>query len=349
MPWNAARIEALWTTQSAAISGAPPYLKKYVAGFAEMANLFEAAAGKLIDDVDMAVAISNCNEGDNTTAVRRCLINELEFTTEISAPAAAATLPLIAGTVIPAPPRAVAPEILAARQRLAAMRSPQKTRRGAIVARTARSLRGQWRWVDRGPDSIAPYRAKLACETSYSDLHGFTRWVQNGGPPPIGTNALNCREAVLVTACMAGLLGHGQLRATYRAAEAQARRVLGGDLLDMQRSDARGWTPPQLSTASAAYVAYVQRIDQTLTAYPQAIPVNLHYGLIPQAGDVVFVRGTVSALPNHVCLSLGRNRVDGRLVDEVASLWHHSGGTFTCAELYEMSHPDNLLYVPCPF
>lgn len=348
MPWNAARIEALWTTQSAAISGAPPYLKKYVAGFAEMANLFEAAAGKAIDAVDMAVAISNCNEGDNPAAVRRCLINELEFTTDISAPPAAATLPLIAGTVIPAPPRAVAPEILAARQCLAAMRSPQKTRRGAIAARTAKSLLGQWRWVDRNPDSIAPYRAKLASETPYSDIHGFARWMQDGGAPPTGSIALNCREAVLVTAYMAGLLGHGQLRATYWAAEAQARKALGDVLLDMQRTDAQTWTA-QSSTASAAYVAYVQWIDKILTGYPKAVPVDLNHGLIPQAGDVVFVRGTASALPNHVCLSLGRNRIDGRLVDEVASLWHHDNGIFTRATLYEMSHPDNLLYVPCPF
>ncbi|TWT13845.1 hypothetical protein [Reyranella sp. CPCC 100927] len=352
MAWDASRVNALWVTQRSLL-GDPflDYLKKYVDAFATIANAFEAA-GAQIDDQSMALAMCNCNTGDNVNAIRRIFIGELEDATGIEPPPAASTVTFVAGSVVPTPPGRdpIPPRVLADRQRVAAMRSPQKTRRGAILARTARSLLGQWRWVDRAPDSILPYRGRRASQTQYTDIHAFDRWVQGGGPAPTGTTALNCRDAVLVTASVAGLLSHGELRAAYRAAEVQAKAILGDVLLDMQRTSATDWTKQQSKTGTKAYVAYVKRIDETLTAYPHAVPVKRKFGLIPQAGDVVFVRGSASALPDHVCLSLGRNRINGQLVDEVASLWHHNNGTFTRAKLTDMAdYEDDLLYVPCPF
>lgn len=352
MPWDANRVNALWITESRAL-GDPRlnYLKKYVAGFAAIARLVEEA-GTMLDDGDVALAMCNCNQRDDPNYIRRTFISELEDLGPV--PPAAQTVPFTAGAIVPtppAPPHTVPPEIQARRQRVKAMRTLHQRRRGESLATTARSLLGSWRWTERAPDSILPYRYARTNTSGYTDINGFDRWLQGGGPPPSGTTALNCRDAVLVTACMAGLLGPGQIRAVYMLAEKQARHTLGDVALAMQRADSSSWTTPQQQTGSNAYVAYLRVIDDQLTRYRDAFPVDLRHGLIPHPGDLVFVTGNSRDLPpNHVCLSLGRRWINGTPVDEVASLWHHDNGKFTRAGLGDMaSYVTELTFMPCPF
>lgn len=352
MPWDANRVNGLWVTQSDVL-GEPrlAYLKKYVAAFAAIARLVEDA-GTVLDDMDVALAMCNCNQRDDPNYIRNTFISELEDLGPV--PPAALTVPFTAGVVVPTPPvmpRSIPPEIQVRRQRVRAMRTPHQRQRGASLATTARSLLGSWRWVQRAPDSILPFRYGRTNTTQYTDLNGFDRWLQSGGPPPSGTTALNCRDAVLMTAYMAGLLGQGRIRAVYMLAEKQAKHMVSDVEVAMHRSDHLRWTKPQSKIATNAYLAYLRVIDEQLTRYRDAFPVDLRHGLIPHPGDLVFVRGDSPDLPpQHVCLSLGRRWINGTPVDEVASLWHHDNGKFTRAGLGDMAgYVTELTFIPCPF
>lgn len=361
MPWDARRVDGLWRTRGDVLDHRTNYLKKYLVAFANVATLFEHA-GAQIDDMTMALSISNCNDSDNPVQIRDTFIDELESSTRVQRPPAAAAVPFV--VVTPAP-------IVAQLHRLAGMRTPQKAQRGMILARKAMELLGQWRWVQRTPDTILPYRHEFKDPKQpyrferkgvrppepenarrHTDINAFDRWLQSGGPAPLGPTALNCRDAVLVTAVEAGLLSLGQLRATYRAAETAARKILDPMLLDLHRTAREDWSPKQWQQGADAHRVYTEKVDQSLIAYRSVVPVNLQYGLIPRPGDLVFVNDPPTATaPAHVCVSLGRRQMGGRWVDEVASLWHHNNGTFTRAPLFDMVRPgrSSLVYTPCPF
>ncbi|TWT01999.1 hypothetical protein [Reyranella sp. CPCC 100927] len=334
------------------LTGNIEYLKKYLKAFAQVANIFEAA-GAEIDDLGMALSLANCNDGDVPAQISTMFIMELADNTRFRPPAVpAATAAAAAASAAAVPFVAALPEpipayIVAARRRIVDMRTSRTMQRGAILARTAKSLLGQWRWIQRTPDSILPYRHVHGDTAQHTDINAFDRWVRDGGIRPAGTTALNCRDAVLVTAVAAGLLTQGQLHAAYGVAEANVRKRLDSVLLKFHHAPRENWPDQQWLRGVEAHLHHVKKVDRLLTKYDSAVPVSLGHGLIPQPGDLVFVRGNP---PAHVCVSLGRSRVNERAVDEVASLWHHNNGTFTRARLIDMARSENdLVYVPCPF
>lgn len=346
MAWSTQRVLDLWTSQDV-LSGTPPYLRTFAPGFAQVLTVCETA-GMTLDDFNVALCIVNCGVGNDPVKVRAEFLMELESTFE--APPTSAGSIVFQAAVLPPPAPALVgtpQHILTARTALRRLRTTEKHKRGQRIARHAVTRIGRWRWVQGAPDSILPYRQQRTVDQAtvgYHDLNGFRRWIQVGGAPPGPLAALNCRDAVLLLAYEAGVLSLGRLRATYISAEVAARRVLGGMFGDMLRRPVGQFSQPMLQNGSTAYLTYLDRIDSALTDYPRAVPVALDHGLIPQAGDVVFVPGTP---PEHVCLSLGRRWSGGAPIDEVISLWHHRGGTLARLRLGDMGA--SLRFVPCPF
>lgn len=345
MPWTSETILALWDHPEKILEPRHEYLKKYAAGFAEVANLCGVES-----DVDLALSICNSDVGDDPAKVRKEFVEDLGYTYNM--PESVDQVIFVAAFVPTPTPKAplffdAFPDHLSAPlAKLRRLRTTERERRGRQLAAAAVRLLGRWRWVQRAPDSILPYIHRRQNETGYTDINAFDRWLRSGGPAPTGTTALNCRDAVLVTAREAGLLTSGQLRAAYDYAEAQARALLKGTLLTMQTTPGKSWGQQDTQTGLRAYVAWLTAIDQRLTRYPEALPVARKYGLIPRAGDVVFVRGNP---PDHVCISLGRTWVENKPIDRVASLWHHDGGRFSRQPLDEMGPESQLVFLPCPF
>lgn len=344
MAWTAQSIMAFWAS-----SDPPPdYLKKYAASLAEIVNLFEADGA--IDHTSVGISLGNCNEGDDPVWIAQNFCTELQDNTGKPIPAAASAVRLVARAVVPLPPMApeqVPAEALAALDRLRRVRTPALAGRGARVAAQARDLLGQWRWVQRGADQVLPYReTQLGRSPGAQDIHAFTRWVQGRAPVPAGATALNCREAVLVVAVQSGVLSHGLLRGAHEGALAAAGAMLGSVLLQMQRAPVTAWTPSMVTTGEAAAVRYTQRLDDALFGRGERFRYRPRHGVIPRAGDIVFVDG--DAVPAHVCVSLGRSWVGGQPVDQVASLWHHDAGTFSLQGLDNIAPHWDLSFLPCP-
>ena len=351
MTWTAETVVALWRSHADFFVTGADYLKKYAGAFAEVLELFEKAHGEQ-DPSMVAMSIGNCGVGDKPDEIKQEFLIEIEANLGEAPPEGAngvaftAKVPPAEIPMAPRAPATLSDDLVNAIQRLRRLRSVESDRRGRRLAAAAQRLLGRWLWVQRAPDSVVPYRHVREDTTGYTDINAFDRWVRSGGNSPTGTTALNCRDAVLVTAREAGLLSHGQLRAAYQAAAVEARRLLGSTLLAMQRTRPVNFSSSMNTTGSNAYLAYVRRVDQQLIGYSGAIPVSVSNGLIPRAGDVVFVKGSP---PAHVCISLGRSWRSGSAVDEVASLWHHDGGKFSRQPLASMAYESQLVFVPCPF
>ncbi|MCA9528392.1 MAG: hypothetical protein KC549_19040 [Myxococcales bacterium] len=348
MAWSAKQVSEL--LHSTEMSTCPKYFRKYAASLAEVIGLFELA-GSVSDD-DVMLAICNSDVGDDPEKLCRQFCAELTDETGITTPSKALAVVFQAVAVVEPPPKA--PTFLTMPQHLVdplkrvnTMRTEMRRRRGLRLANAAMSKLGQWRWVQRAPDEILPfYVDNSSSVTGYTQLRGYDQWVKLGGNPPSGTMALNCREAVLVVAREAGLLTHGHLRAAYLDAETAARRLLGPALTVMHRTPQTTWSQTTAQTGTAAYLAYLGRLDERLTEYHRSEPVSLRWGLRPRAGDLVFIKGNP---PGHVCISLGRTWANGHPTDWVASLWHHQGGQFCREPLLNMDYESNLTFVPCPF
>jgi hypothetical protein len=248
--------------------------------------------------------------------------------------------PLPLAPVLPAP-RLV--DMLAVK----AMRSVDSSRNGKLLAQAARSLLGQFYWMPRGPEIVAPVQGVPNVRPpNGTDVNGFDMWVRGGSPRPGANMILNCWEAVLVTAYEAGLLTLGQIRAAHDHGMQEAHRVAGAHLLQVHQGAAI--TPVLAQALNRAYDTYTQALDTRFFGSHRAIEVDLRRGLVPQAGDILFAAGGMAA---HVCISLGRVYTNNGVEHHVASLWHHAGGRYAQLQMFQLTTtmPQPMRYLPCVF
>lgn len=332
-------------------SDLPSGVKAFAESMADVANVYLNQVGQQAMDSAMALLLAICNLTRNTTdsqALFQSYTAELNDALSLSqTPGGVSQVQWMARAITPRPPPPPPsdPSVPGHLRTIRGMRTRETDRSGVRLAQTARQLLGNFRWMARGPEGIAPVGRALTRDHGGSNVHGFDMWIRKGGAFPRGDTILNCWESVLVTAHEAGLLSSGRIRAVYERAATQARRSAGPSIGQMHRTNL---ISPQLATAlNKAYDDYTQALDDGFFRSNQAVPVKVEAGLIPRAGDILF---TNNGMADHVCIALGRRWANGKPIDEAASLWFHYGGKFSLVTLSELLFTaQRLSYRPCVF
>jgi hypothetical protein len=212
-------------------------------------------------------------------------------------------------------------------------RTPRSNANGRRLAEAAVRLRGYFSWIRSGPSKVSlqgldseSLRIK-EFNTEDDRINGFARWL-NRGTALSADSCMNCWEAVMASAWVAGLVTVQQLRLTHAKAAVEN---------DQKK--------------------YFAHLAQSLGAANEC-PLVPSIGLIPQLGDLIFLDGL-----EHVVICVGIDPEPEVLAGiQVMSLWMvpdtmgqkaaEEESRFQLRSLIDIGakiYQDNLTFTPCPF
>lgn len=316
---------------------------------ADIVNIY----GKSFPNVDITDVMNGLESSKlprvDAKGFRDALCDGLNIELNCSTPPEIANLSVDTGPIIPkapAPPRPPSPEFLKLRE----MRNMGNRVRGVRLAKAAQRMQGWFHWIPRGPAEVSPLESSTYVPKEFARSGGqmFWQWLSARGmpaPEPGQETVMNCWESVIFSAYKANLITLGQIRPIYEAALMAARKVLEPSLHAIHRAPSSK-VGEYAHVINLAFDRYVHELDFRLLHSRNAVPLRPQEGLVPQAGDLVFLN---NGPQGHVAIALGRHKIEGEVVHQVMSLWTHHGGRFAKLGISELGYTSNLSFCPCPF
>ena len=254
-------------------------------------------------------------------------------------PAAVAQLQFAA--IATPPPAAPAPpvpkvrgpnalDLIRQRKQLKALRNQMNTVFGEQLANQAERMEDWFDWTPTGADPLGK-----PAEEVEGRRNDFGVWLNRGQKVPPRDASLNCWEAVMMTAFLAGLAHVQRLRLIHAKATAVTRGVPTG-FVDL---DGNAVAPVPLDRTR-----YAAALERELGGH-RGVTMNIAGKKpdMPRRGDLVFL----GDMATHVAISVGRQD-DGKY-HQCMSLWHHNHRSFTKIRTRKMATSNLIKVIPCPF
>ncbi len=191
-------------------------------------------------------------------------------------------------------------------------------------ALTAEGLQGNLYWAgNSGPDAADQYQIRTTAtrrtDVNYqtgreTNINEFALWMR-GGVQPSSTSKMNCWEAIMFGAFLAGLLTEARLRRLHADAAAAGVTAAAGS-----------------RNGNAAYMSAIG----AFLGLPAARA--LSSTAEPNRGDLVFFGGLA-----HVALSIGNTTVSGVRQHRVMSLWHLPGSGANLVSVYQRTTVEDIV------